>query len=612
MALIEFNNFSFAYMNSDGTESEVKSLDSINLEIDYGDFVLLCGPSGCGKTTLLTNLKKELMPAGRRSGEIKFNGTRIIDMDEISSACDIGYLFQNPDSQIVTDTVIQEIAFPLENIGLPTEEIRNRISEIVAFFGINDILHKNVNELSGGQKQLVNLCSLLVLRPHVLLLDEPMSQLDPIASYEFLSIVRRLNEEFSITVIMSEHKADSIFPFIDKAVFLKDGKIEFVDNAHNICSEVIDDEIFENYLPAVTKIYNSLSVKYPSLIKLNTPLSIREGRRCLNTIHDDLIKISNDDVDSINLNHDNLHITNKKYHSQEKSGILDKISLGGNKNALINMNGIYFAYEKGNLILKNVDFELEKGDFVSLIGGNGVGKSTFLQLLVGILKPIKGKVKYKKGIKRAYVHQNPMIHFSKDNVKEEFLESILESKLLQNNSVGFNKETYDNLLKMSNEEFIESDVLNGLEFDSIEFKFKELIEFFDICDLIDKHPYDCSGGEQQKIVIVKALLQNADVLVLDEPTKGLDPISSKNLANILNSLRDNGITILMTSHDLDFVANNCKRCLMLFDKDIQIDDDPKVIFAENNFYTTFVNRMVKDYVPEIVTLDDLKDKWNLE
>ena len=612
MALIEFNNFSFAYMNSDGTESEVKSLDSINLEIDYGDFVLLCGPSGCGKTTLLTNLKKELMPAGRRSGEIKFNGKRIIDMDEISSACDIGYLFQNPDSQIVTDTVIQEIAFPLENIGLPTEEIRNRISEIVAFFGINDILHKNVNELSGGQKQLVNLCSLLVLRPHVLLLDEPMSQLDPIASYEFLSIVRRLNEEFSITVIMSEHKADSIFPFIDKAVFLKEGKIEFVDNAHNICSEVIDDEIFENYLPAVTKIYNSLSVKYPSLIKLNTPLSIREGRRCLNTIHDDLIKISNDDVDSINLNHDNLHITNKKYHSQEKSGILDKISLGGNKNALISMNGIYFAYEKGKLILKNVDFELEKGDFVSLIGGNGVGKSTFLQLLVGILKPIKGKVKYKKGIKRAYVHQNPMIHFSKDNVKEEFLESILESKLLQNNSVGFNKETYDDLLKMSNEEFIESDVLNGLEFDSIEFKFKELIEFFDICDLIDKHPYDCSGGEQQKIVIVKALLQNADVLVLDEPTKGLDPISSKNLANILNSLRDNGITILMTSHDLDFVANNCKRCLMLFDKDIQIDDDPKVIFAENNFYTTFVNRMVKDYVPEIVTLDDLKDKWNLE
>ena len=612
MALIEFENFSFAYLNSDGTESQVKSLDNINLEIEYGDFVLLCGPSGCGKTTLLTNLKKELMPAGRRAGEIRFNGTEIQNLDDISSACDIGYLFQNPDSQIVTDTVIQEIAFPLENIGLPTEEIRNRISEIVAFFGINDILHKNVNELSGGQKQLVNLCSLLVLRPEVLLLDEPMSQLDPIASYEFLSIVRRLNEEFSITVIMSEHKADSIFPFIDKAVFLKDGKIEFVDNAHNICSEVIDDEIFENYLPAVTKIYNSLSVKYPSLIKLNTPLSIREGRRCLGTIRDDLIKISNGDEESNNLDSANLHHINKKYNSQEKSGIIDKLPFNRNKDALIQMKGIYFAYEKENLILKNVDFDLNKGDFLSLIGGNGVGKSTFLQLLVGILKPIKGKVKYKKGINLAYVHQNPMIHFSKDNVREEFMESILESNLLNRNGIGFSGEDYEKLLKMSSDEFIESDILNGLKFDSIDYNFKELIEFFDITNLIDKHPYDCSGGEQQKIVIVKALLQNADVLILDEPTKGLDPLSSKALADILNSLRDNGLTILMTSHDLDFVANNCKRCLMLFDKDIQIDDDPKVIFAENNFYTTFVNRMVKEYVPEIVTLEDLKSRWDLE
>ena len=612
MALIEFNDFSFSYLNSDGTESQRKSLDSIDLEINYGDFVLLCGPSGCGKTTLLTNLKKELMPAGRRSGEIRFNGVRIQDLDDISSACDIGYLFQNPDSQIVTDTVIQEIAFPLENIGLPTEEIRNRISEIVAFFGMNDILHKNVNELSGGQKQLVNLCSLLVLRPEVLLLDEPMSQLDPIASYEFLSIVRRLNEEFSITVIMSEHKADSIFPFIDKAVFLKDGRIEFVDNAHNICKEVIDDEIFENYLPVVTKIYNSLSVKYPSLIKLNTPLSIREGRRCLNEIHDDLIKISEGSENFDNLGFSNLHHTSKKYQSMEKSGILDKISLNKNRNALIQMKGIYFAYEKEKLILKNVDFDLNRGEFVSLIGGNGVGKSTFLQLLVGILKPIKGKVKYRKGIKLAYVHQNPMIHFSKDNVREEFLESILESNLFNKSNVDFKKEDYESLLKLNNEEFIDSELLNGLKFDSIEFKFKEIIEFFDICDLIDKHPYDCSGGEQQKIVIVKALLQNADVLVLDEPTKGLDPISSKALADILNSLIDNGLTIIMTSHDLDFVANNCKRCLMLFDKDIQIDDDPKVIFAENNFYTTFTNRMVKEYIPEVVTFDDVKSRWSLD
>lgn len=624
MALIEFKDFSFSYLNSDGTVSDTKSLDGIDLKINYGDFVLLCGPSGCGKTTLLTNLKKELMPNGKRSGQILYGGTDFSDLDDLSSACDIGYLFQNPDSQIVTDTVIQEIAFPLENIGLPTEEIRNRISEIVAFFGINDILHKNVNELSGGQKQLINLCSLLGLRPKVLLLDEPMSQLDPIASYDFLSIIRRLNEEFSITVIMSEHKADSIFPFIDNAVFLKEGRIQFNNNSHEICGEVMDDEIFQHYLPAVTKIHNGLGKKYEimsdnddsyksiceSYSKLNAPLSIREGRRSLNILNDDLININGHGLKDDDFDADNPYNQSSKHYHSSKRGIMDRLPFNNDRNALIRMNGIYFAYEKNNLILKNVDFSVNKGEFLSLVGGNGVGKSTFLQILVGILKPIKGKVKYKKGLKIAYVHQNPMIHFSKDSVKEEFLESILSSGFF--NAAEFNRETYDNLLKLNAEEFIESDILNSLKFKNINYSFTELVDFFNIRNLIDKHPYDCSGGEQEKIVILKALLQNTDVLVLDEPTKGLDPISSLRLADILNSLISNGLTIIMTSHDLDFVANNCKRCLMLFDKDIQIDDDPKVIFALNNFYTTFINRMVKDYIPGAVTLDDVRNIWEFD
>lgn len=215
MALIEFNNFSFKY-----NESEDNILSDINLEVESGDFVLICGPSGCVKTTLLSNLKKELLPNGILSGDVKYDNCSVGDLDDLVSACDIGYLFQNPDAQIVTDSVIQEISFPLENIGTPTEEIRNRISELVSFFGINEILHKNVDELSNGQKQLVNLCSLLVLRPKVLILDEPLSQLDPITSYKILSIIRRLNEEFSITIIMSEHQLDNIFPLCDKVVFL--------------------------------------------------------------------------------------------------------------------------------------------------------------------------------------------------------------------------------------------------------------------------------------------------------------------------------------------------------------------------------------------------------
>ncbi len=602
MALIEFDNYSFSYLNS-----TKKSLDNINLNINFGDFVLLCGPSGCGKTTLLTNLKKELMPNGVTEGQIKYNGCEISKLEDAISACEIGYLFQNPDSQIVTDTVIQEIAFPLENIGLPTEEIRNRISEIVAFFGINDILHKKVHELSGGQKQLINLCSLLVLRPKVLLLDEPMSQLDPIASYEFLSIIRRLNEEFSITIIMSEHKSDSIFPFIDYAVFLKDGKIVYNNNSHDICNDVINDEIFANYLPSVTKIYKGLSKKYAK--STNTPLSIRQGRQYLNTIHDDLIKINNDSKKNKLSYESNVASNTKKYNNNKKS-IRDILPFSNDKDTLISMNGIYFAYEKKNLILKNIDFKLNKGEFVSLIGGNGAGKSTFLQVLAGILKPVKGKVKYSKNLKMSYVHQNPIIHFSKDTVKEEFLESILNSNYYAQDV--FNKDIYNSLLKLDAYNFIESDILNKLKFKNIDYNFKELINFFDISHLIDNHPYDCSGGEQQKIIMVKTLVQNTDVLILDEPTKGLDPISNKNMADILNTLLAQGMTILMTSHDLDFVAENCKRCIMLFDNNIQIDDNPKLIFEENNFYTTFVNRMVKEYIPQAVTLDDVKLLWDFE
>ena len=593
MPLIELKDFNFSYASTDGSEKTFECLHDINLEINYGDFVLLCGPSGCGKTTLLSNLKKELIPNGLRSGIARYNGIGISQLDDETSACDIGYLFQNPDSQIVTDTVIQEIAFPLENIGVSSEEIRNRISELAAFFGLNDILHKNVNELSGGQKQLVNLCSLLVLRPKVLLLDEPMSQLDPIASYDFLSILRRLNEEFSITIIISEHKSDNIFSFVDKVVFMENGMIKYDKNPREVSKTAFDDDVFKHYLPQVAKIHNLLGAKHSQLSKMEIPLSIREARRSLNTIHDDLIKISEDGEK--NQNHDLAHV-DRDDNSHKKSIFSRKAS-----DSLIQMNGIYFAYIKGHLVLKNLDFDLKKGDFIGIIGGNGVGKSTFLQLMCGLLKPIKGKVKYQKDLNIAYVHQNPMIHFSRDNVKAE---------LVKNLDIG--SDVKSKLVEMDDEDFINSKTLNGLNFNNLNFKFKDLIEFFGISHLLSQHPYDCSGGEQQKIVIIQALLKDADVLVLDEPTKGLDPISSLNLSKELNELNGNGLTIVMTSHDLDFVANNCRRCLMFFDMNIQIDSPPKEIFRENNFYTTFVNRMVKDYIPQAVTIDDVCSLWDLD
>ncbi|MDR2874003.1 MAG: ATP-binding cassette domain-containing protein [Methanobrevibacter sp.] len=542
LSLVKFENFSFI-----SPPKEI--LHDINLEIEEGDFVLFCGPSGSGKTTLLSHLKKELIPVGKVKGKVTFNSINIKDLDDNQSATDIGFLFQNPDNQLVTDTVIQEIAFPLENIGMPTEDIRNRIAEMTAFFGIENILYKNVNELSGGQKQLVNLCSLLVLKPKLLLLDEPTSQLDPIASYDFLTILRRLNEEFSITIMINEHSIDNIFPFVDKVVFLKDGSIKYFDDTQTTVKNAIKDDLFKFYLPDVSKVNFLLSEKYPEIKDDEIAVSIREGRKVLNKIENNL----------------------KVFPKKEKVLLTDNYPFFNNE-TIISSSGLYFAYAKEHIILKDIDFSLKQGEFIGIIGGNGAGKTTFIQLLSGLLKPIKGKISRKNDIKIAYLYQNPIIHFSKEKVVDELL--------------------------LDDEKELSEDT-------------KELIKFFNIEYLLNQNPYDCSGGEQQKIAIIKAMIKKPDVLILDEPTKGFDPVSKYNFAKELQNLQSNGLTIIITSHDLSFVANYCYRCIMLFDGGIQVDNYPKEIFSENNFYTTFINRLVKDYIPDGIILKDIKEKWDL-
>lgn len=602
MAIVEFKNFSFGY------SKEKNILFDINIEVIPGEFVLLCGPSGSGKTTLLSNIKKEIRPRGVRKGSVLFMGTDVKDLDEGRSACEIGFLFQNPDDQIVSDTVLQEIAFPLENIGLPTAEIRNRVAEMAAFFGLDKYLHKNVDELSGGQKQLVNLCSLLVLKPHLLLLDEPTSQLDPITAYNFLSILRRLNEEFSITIMATEHKIDNIFPFVDKIVFLEDGRVKYMDEPREVCSQAWKSSIFQNYLPSVAKIHFMLCSKYPALQAVKTPLNIREGRRELNLLDE---KLESTDRASL---HDFKDQESDKNREPKISEVeISPSQLKKSPDILIKCEDVWFGYVKENIVLKGIFMDINPGEFISIIGGNGAGKTTLLQIIAGILKPKKGKINYKKGISLGYVHQNPMIHFWHETVEEELFDpsqkhfeehfeaSTLKIHLKSNDPPFFNK-IFGRFSSDS------SDVRTANSFRSKE-EVEKIVKFFGIGELLDKHPYDCSGGEQQKIAIAKALLKKPDVLILDEPTKGLDPVSKLQLAGKLKKLQEDGLTIIMTTHDIAFAAEYCERCIMLFDGAVQVDNVPKAVFSSNNFYTTFVNRMVKDFLPDSVTLKDVREKW---
>lgn len=570
MSFIEFKDFSFSYKSENNKEIPV--LSNINLSIEEGDFVLFCGPSGSGKTTLFSNLKKELVPSGVRKGIVNFKGKSILELEDIESATNIGFLFQNPDNQIVTDTVIQEIAFPLENIGLSSEEIRNRIGEMAAFFGINHILHKNVNDLSGGQKQLVNLCSLLVLKPMLLILDEPTSQLDPIAAYDFLTILKRLNEEFSITILISEHKIDNIFPYVNNVVFMKKGEILYEYNPYEISEKLEKNSMFHHYLPDVTKIHSLLSETDLDLSKFKVPLTVREGKKVLREIDKEL-SYEGYSLKSFDESSDKKPF--KKLLNQDINNYSQIFDFKDNLNygeVLLNTKNLYFAYDKENIILRDINFNIRKGEFVSIIGGNGTGKSTFLKLIAGVLKPVKGKIKYKKDLKIAYLHQNPIVHFSKETVKEELYLTLDLNDKLKESIYSF-------------------------------------INFFELNHLLEVHPYDCSGGEQQKIAIIKALIVNPDVLILDEPTKGLDPISVIHLAKILKELQNRGITIIISSHNLSFVANYCNRCLMIFDSSLQLDNTPRNIFSNNNFYTTFINRLVKDYIYNGISLKDVWGEW---
>lgn len=577
MALVKFENFSFRYPNHQNV------LSNINMEVFPGEFVLLCGPSGSGKTTLLANIKNEIKPVGDTDGSIYYDEVNIRNLDEEKSACEIGFLFQNPEDQFVSDNVLQEIAFSLENMGLATGEIRNRVAEMTAFFGLDKHLYRNVNELSGGQKQLVNLCSLLVLKPKLLLLDEPTSQLDPIAAYDFLSILRRLNEEFSITIMATEHKIDNMFPFIDKAVFLEDGFIKHYDEPRIICSEASKSNIFRNYLPSVTRVHFLLQSKYKFFNKLEIPLNIREGRRNLNLLHEQLQRKSHLGI-STNSNQVNSHISSD-FHSQE----------------LINCKDIWFGYVKDHLVLKGIFLQIKKGEFLSMLGGNGTGKTTLLQVLSGLIKPQKGKVTYKKDLTLGYVHQNPLIHFRQETVEEELTElsaDFSEEKSIKTKGfLNFLSE-----LSSSKPMFSSGNQVSDSEKD-------ELINLFGLSELLEKHPYDCSGGEQQKIAIAKALLTKPDVLFLDEPTKGIDPVSKVQLAHKFKKLQGKGLTIVMTTHDIEFAAQYTERCVLLFDGGIQVDDTPKSVFSNNNFYTTFINRMVKDYLPDCITLKDVQEQW---
>lgn len=565
MEILRVDGLKFSYPNQ-----LKKALNNINFSIDEGDFVLICGESGCGKSTLLRHLKPELSPHGQVSGDIYYYSQKINDYSSKQLASEIGYVLQNPDSQIVTDKVWHELAFGLENMGLDTQSIRLRVAEMASFFGIQGWFRKNVNDLSGGQKQLLNLASIMAMQPKILILDEPTSQLDPIAAKGFIDTLVRINKELSTTIIMTEHNLEDIYSVCDKVIVMEDGKVICNDANYKVADILSGDKNHKMFksLPTPSKIYNQLNGYLEGTNK--SPLTVKDCRQWLNDSIDEVIITKLDDTET-------------EINIDEKD-----------RKIAIELKDVYFQYNKiSEPTIRDLSFKVYKGEIYSILGGNGTGKSTTLSLVARQRKPQRGKIfinniemkKYNnKSLYEnnlALLPQNPQSLFVFETVRED-LEEVL-------------------ILKNKDREYIDKEV-------------KRISKLLDIEHLLEHHPYDLSGGELQRAGMAKVMLLNPKIILLDEPTKGLDAYCKEEIGKMLMKLRDMGVTIVVVSHDIEFSARYSDRCAMFFDGSIVSEGTPKEFFLGNNFYTTVSNRIARNIFEDTLIYEDVVSlcKKNIE
>lgn len=622
MKIIELKKLSFRYS---GEDKEI--LSDIDLAIEEGGFYVICGASGSGKSTLLRQLKISLQPVGQRSGRILYYGRDLEEVSQYTQSAKIGFVFQNPDTQIVTDKVWHELAFGLESIGMPQDMIRVRVAEMASYFGIQNWFYQSTDTLSGGQKQLLNLASVMVMHPKVLLLDEPVSQLDPIAAADFMATIHKLHAEFGITVIMAEHSLEEVAAYVDEVIFMKEGRLIAKGKMEEL------GNILETHDPSMEEI-------------LTVPMQIARGYEKLQKKKEDTAFTTNDRIpytvalgqkwmaqrfplakqEEIKGFPFTKQEETEKFAfakqeeaqrflgaKQEEAGRFTSVkqkekkslpakdpkkqnrgkrSFDGKKVPFaIQCTELCYHYPQADVdVVDHLSLFVEEGAIFALMGGNGSGKTTTLHLLGGLLKPQKGTIeffgrsltKYKEKELRngilGVLPQDPTTLFVRKAVEEDLYE-VLEDQKEQNQIKTFFGETKQEI-------------------------WQNVIALLGIEDLLKKHPYDLSGGEQQKAALAKVLLRQPAILLLDEPTKGLDAGSKKRLGELLVGLSQKKVTILMVSHDIEFCAKYATKTGLFFDGNIASMQDTKEFFVENHFYTTAANRMCRNYFPDVVTVQD--------
>ena len=530
MALVQVSGLSFRYSGA-----EKAALSDISLSLEKGEFAVLCGASGSGKSTLLRMLKRELTPLGDKTGEILYSGRPLEELTERESAASVGFVMQKPEQQIVTDKVWHELAFGAENLGIPRDKAARRIAETASWFGIGEWYERDTAKLSGGQKQLLNLASVLVMQPELVILDEPTAQLDPIAASEFITAVRRLNQELGITILMAEHRLEEAVPGCDRLLVMEDGRLIADGAPGEVIGGLRDRPELLCGMPAAARLHTLLGAKG------ECPLTVREGR--------DLAAS----------------------YIGDKRPSLPAVEYTVPEEKALEFDDVFFRYSRTSPdVLKGLDLSIGRGELFCILGGNGSGKTTALSSACALVKPYSGTIRVFGKKLKEYRNQSlyrECLALLPQDVQTVFLRSTVREEL---KNAGITAEKLP----------------------------------FDITHLLDMHPYDLSGGEQQLAALAKVLAQKPKLLLLDEPTKGLDAAAKENMIKVLRSLRDSGVTVVTVTHDVEFAAGCADRCALFFNGRAVSVGTPAEFFPENSFYTTAAVRMTRGMADGVVTVSD--------